>query len=78
MASTARNDDETKEYFDPPEELDRKVSLLAQWIKESKHMIAFTVSTEPYMHCALIIAEFFFLFFFLLQGAGISTAAGSK
>ena len=47
MASTARNDDETKEYFDPPEELDRKVSLLAQWIKESKHMIAFTVSTEP-------------------------------
>lgn len=51
MASTARSDDETKEYFDPPEDLDRKISLLARWVKESKHMIAFTVSAEPCIPC---------------------------
>ena len=45
MAHTALSDDETKEYFDSPEELDRKVTLLAQWVSKSKHMIAFTVST---------------------------------
>lgn len=44
MAHTALSDDETKEYFDSPEELDRKVTLLAQWVRKSKHMIAFTVS----------------------------------
>ena len=44
MASTARDEDETKEYFDSPEELDKKVSQLAEWVKESKHMIVFTVS----------------------------------
>lgn len=44
MASTARDKDETKEYFDSPEELDKKVSQLVDWVKESKHMIAFTVS----------------------------------
>ena len=43
MASTARSKDETTEYFDSPEELDRKVTLLAQWVRESKHMMAFTV-----------------------------------
>ena len=44
MADTARSGAEVREYFDSPEELDRKVTLLAQWIRESKHMIAFTVS----------------------------------
>ena len=44
MASTARDEDETKEYFDSPEELEKKVSQLAEWIRESKHMIVFTVS----------------------------------
>ena len=44
MASTARDDDETKEYFDSPEELDKKVSQLAEWMRESKHVIVFTVS----------------------------------
>ena len=45
MAWTARSDDEKKEFFDSPEELDWKVSLLAQWMRESKHSIAFTVSS---------------------------------
>jgi predicted transcriptional regulator len=44
MASTARDDDDTKEYFDSPEELEKKVTQLAEWIRESKHMIVFTVS----------------------------------
>ena len=35
---------EKKEYFDPPEELDRKIHQLAEWIMESKHFIVFTVS----------------------------------
>ena len=45
MAATARDADETKEYFDSPEELEKKVSLLATWVKESRHMIIFTVSS---------------------------------
>lgn len=44
MAWTARDDDDKKEYFDSPEELDRKASVMADWIRESKHMIVFTVS----------------------------------
>ena len=44
MASTARGDDDKEEYFDSTEDLDKKVIQLAEWIKESKHMIAFTVS----------------------------------
>lgn len=46
MAWTARGDDEKKEYFDSPEELERKVQQLAEWVRESKHFIVFTVSTE--------------------------------
>jgi NAD-dependent SIR2 family protein deacetylase len=42
MAWTARDDDEKKEYFDSPEELDRKVQQLADWIRESKHFFVFT------------------------------------
>lgn len=44
MASTARNEEDKKEYFDSPEEVERKASELAGWIKASKHVIAFTVS----------------------------------
>ena len=44
MASTIREEDETKEFFDSPEELEAKVSQLADWIRQSKHFIAFTVS----------------------------------
>ena len=43
MAWTARDDDDKKEFFDSPEELDRKVSLLAEMVTSSKHTIAFTV-----------------------------------
>lgn len=46
MAHTARKKDEKKEYFDPPDVLERKVEQLVQWIRESKHMIAFTVSMK--------------------------------
>lgn len=45
MAHTARKKDEKKEFFDPPDVLEKKVEQLAQWIRESKHMIAFTVSS---------------------------------
>ena len=52
MATTARSESEKKEYFDPPDVLERKVDLLVQWIRESKHMIAFTVSLiEKNTHC---------------------------
>lgn len=44
MAATARDKDEAKEYFDSPEELEKKVTQLAAWIRESRHMIVFTVS----------------------------------
>ena len=43
MASTAhKTEEEKKEYFDSPEVLDQKVTMLAKMIKESKHFIAFT------------------------------------
>lgn len=65
MAWTARSEDEKKEYFDSPEELEKKVSQLAEWVRDSKHMIIFTVSA--YFNCTLycsissqIIARFNF------------------
>lgn len=43
MADTAiKTEEEKKEYFDTPEELDRKCDLLAQWIRASEHFVAFT------------------------------------
>ena len=44
MAWTARGEEGKKEYFDTPEELERKVQQLAEWIRESKHFFVFTVS----------------------------------
>ena len=49
MAHTARSDEDKKEYFDPPEVLEKKIDQLVQWIKESKHMITFTVSFSFFM-----------------------------
>ena len=46
MAWTARGDDDKKEYFDSPEELERKVQQLADWVRESKHFFVFTVRGE--------------------------------
>ena len=46
--STGRNhhnieeEDEKKEFFDTEEELEKKIDLLAKWVKESKHCIMFT------------------------------------
>lgn len=37
-----KNEEEKKEYFDSPEVLDEKISLLASWIKESKKTSVFT------------------------------------
>ena len=45
MAHTARNDDDKKEFFDAPDVLDKKIDQLVRMIKESKHMIAFTVKS---------------------------------
>ena len=43
MASTAhKTEEEKKEYFDTPEELEKKITILAKIIKESNHFIAFT------------------------------------
>lgn len=43
MAHTAhKTDDEKKEYFDPPEVLDKKINQLAELVLSSKHFIAFT------------------------------------
>ena len=43
MAAThIKNEEEKKEYFDSPAELDRKVSLLAEWVRDSSYMTAFT------------------------------------
>ena len=50
MASTARSEEETKEFFDSPEELEQKVTQLADWIKQSKHSIVFTVSKHAHHH----------------------------
>lgn len=44
MAHTARREEDKQEYFDPPAVLEEKVAQLAKWIKESNHMITFTVS----------------------------------
>ena len=46
MAWTARDEDDKKEFFDPPEDLERKAAELAGWIEASKHMIVFTVSSS--------------------------------
>ena len=35
---------EKREYFDSPEVLKGKIDTLVQWIRDSKHMIAFSVS----------------------------------
>ena len=43
MASTAhKTEEEKKEYFDSPEVLDQKVSMLAEMVLTSSHMTAFT------------------------------------
>lgn len=43
MATTAhKTEEEKKEFFDSPKELDRKVSLLAEMILSSEHFVAFT------------------------------------
>ena len=43
MASSAiKTEEEKKEYFDSPEELQDKVEKLAELIKNSKHFVAFT------------------------------------
>ena len=43
MAHTARNEEDKKEHFDSPKELEKKVDRLAVLVKKSKHFIAFTV-----------------------------------
>lgn len=43
MANTAlKTEEEKKEYFDTPEELEAKVTQLAAWIQESSYFTAFT------------------------------------
>jgi len=42
MASTARTEEQCKEYFDAPDVFERKIDQLVAWVRASKHMIAFT------------------------------------
>ena len=43
MAQTAhKNEEEKREYFDSPEVLDEKVSLLAEMVITANHFVAFT------------------------------------
>jgi hypothetical protein len=42
MAETARPKKETAEYFDEPAVLAEKIARLAEWVRASKHFIAFT------------------------------------
>lgn len=43
MAATAHTSEEEKrEFFDTPEELETKVEVLAQWVRESSHFTVFT------------------------------------
>lgn len=43
MAHTARSKDDKEEFFDPPDELEKKVEQLAALVKKAKHFIVFTV-----------------------------------
>ena len=42
MHSAIKDEEEKKEYFDSPEELDRKLTLLARWMKLSEATTFFT------------------------------------
>ena len=42
MANTALNDEDKKEYFDSPAELDKKVTRLTKMVLEANHLVAFT------------------------------------
>ena len=43
MASTAlKTDEEKKEFFDSPEELDEKITRLAEFIRNANHFVCFT------------------------------------
>mmetsp|Transcript_111557 Transcript_111557/g.154132 ORF Transcript_111557/g.154132 Transcript_111557/m.154132 type:complete len:92 (-) Transcript_111557:98-373(-) len=43
MADTAiKSEEEKKEYIDAPEVLDKKLDILVDMIRHSKHMVAFT------------------------------------
>lgn len=40
--SSIKSEEEKKEYFDEPEVLEEKITMLAEWIRDSSHFIAFT------------------------------------
>ena len=42
MDTAIKSEEEKKEYFDSPEELDNKVTMLAEMIINSQHFVAFT------------------------------------
>ena len=43
MASTSRSKEDTKEFFDSPEVLEKKAAQMVEMIRRSKHFIVFTV-----------------------------------
>ena len=42
VSSNIKDEEEKKEYFDTEEELTKKLDTVAEWVKESKHIIVFT------------------------------------
>lgn len=42
MQTAHKTDEEKKEHFDSPDVLDQKITQLAEWVKASKHFVAFT------------------------------------
>ena len=42
MDTAIKSEEEKKEFFDSPEELDNKVTMLAEMIINSQHFVAFT------------------------------------
>ena len=42
MSTAHKTEEEKKEYFDTPDELEAKISQLAEWVQESEYFTAFT------------------------------------
>jgi len=42
MADTAINENEITEFYDSPEELDEKIKILAQYVRDSNHFVTYT------------------------------------
>ena len=62
MAHGISNDDPTKkEIFDSPEEFEKKIDQLADWIRNAKHVIVFTglsIIAQKQKHVSRVLCHF--------------------